>query len=306
VPAPPSASHTRALDGALAGCARGDIPANVALMQMAREARDGADVERVLATACSRLQHRDAVAARRVKRALDLWRRMPRAFATVTDILGIAAAPVEGAATPAQGIAHWAAVFDRAAERSPEASVALYSLGDADLLRAATREVVDWMLARDLVPRNGTVLEIGCGIGRFVEALAPTANLAVAIDVSQRMIELARRRCAQLPSAAFVRSSWHDLAAFRDRSFDLVYAVDTFPYLVQLGGKVAATHIRESARVIRPGGHLIILNYSYRGSLEADRCDAVAAAREAGLSLSCNGTREFTLWDGAAFVMARA
>jgi SAM-dependent methyltransferase len=271
-------------------------------MEMARAARDASDVEQALAAACRRLTGRDAAAARRVRRALDLWRRMPRAYRTVIDVLRIADAPAS-VETPDQGIAHWAAVFDRAADVLPEASVALYSLGDEGLLRAATQEVVDWMETRGLVPRDGVLLEIGCGIGRFVAALAPMAALAVGIDVSRGMIEVARRRCASVQRAAFARSSGRDLAAFRDASVDLVFAIDSFPYLVQLGADMAALHIREAARVLRPGGRLLILNYSYRSSLESDRRDVAIAAREAGLSLRLNGTREFTLWDGVAFLM---
>ncbi|MGE5537441.1 MAG: class I SAM-dependent methyltransferase [Gemmatimonas sp.] len=295
----------RSLDLPILRCARGDISPNVALMHMAREARDATDVERALSDACARVQRRDAAAARRLRRALDLWRRTPAAFGTMTDILRIADAPTR-AGTAEEGIAHWASVFDRAAEVSPEASVALYSLGNPDLLDAATTEVVDWMHGRGLLADDGAVLEIGCGIGRFIARLARSAWLAVGIDVSQRMIDTARRRCAHLPSAAFVRSSGRDLSAFRDGTFDLVYSVDTFPYLVQLGGDIAAAHIRDAARVLRPGGRLLILNYSYRGDAVLDRRDVAAAAGDAGLALLCNGTREFTLWDGAAFLMARS
>jgi SAM-dependent methyltransferase len=308
VPAPRS-PHPRAriTHSPLMRCARGDLPANVALMQMALETKDAADIERALVSASARLRRRDADAARRVQRALDLWRRTtPRAFGAMTDILRIADAAPKEVQTPEQGIAHWAGVFDRAAAVSPEASVALYSLGDAELLQSVTREVTDWMIARGLLASDGAILEIGCGIGRFVAMLAPLVRLAIGIDVSERMIEIARLRCAALPSAAFTRSSGRDLAAFRDESLDLVYAVDTFPYLVQLGGEIAGLHVREAARVLRPGGRLLILNYSYRGSIEADRQDVARAAHDAGLSIVCHGAREFALWDGTAFLMTRA
>ncbi|HTI88701.1 MAG TPA: class I SAM-dependent methyltransferase [Alphaproteobacteria bacterium] len=275
-------------------------------MQMARAASDAAEIERALVTASARLRRRDADAARRVQRALDLWRRTPDAFCAMTDILCIAGATPEAGQTLEQGIAHWAAVFDRAAAVSPEASVALYSLGDAELLHNVTREVTDWMLARGLLTSDGAILEIGCGIGRFVGMLAPLVRFAIGIDVSQRMLDIARRRCADASSATFARSSGRDLAAFRDESIDLVYAVDTFPYLVQLSGDIARLHIREAARVLRPGGRLLILNYSYRGSIESDRRDIDEAARGTGLSIVCHGTREFALWDGTAFLMTRA
>jgi SAM-dependent methyltransferase len=65
-----------------------------------------------------------------------------------------------------------------------------------------------------------------------------------------------------------LRSSGRDLALFKDASFDLVYAVDTFPYLVLSGRDLAERHMSDAARVLRPGGTLLVLNYSYLGDLE--------------------------------------
>ncbi len=48
-------------------------------------------------------------------------------------------------ATPAEGIARIAGFFDRAVAQSPEASVALYSLGDPAILAAATAEILEWL-----------------------------------------------------------------------------------------------------------------------------------------------------------------
>ena len=47
--------------------------------------------------------------------------------------------------TPEAGLARIAAFFDRAVAHSPEASVALYSLGDPAILAAATAEIVAWL-----------------------------------------------------------------------------------------------------------------------------------------------------------------
>jgi ubiquinone/menaquinone biosynthesis C-methylase UbiE len=150
------------------------------------------------------------------------------------------------------------------------------------------------------------MLEIGCGIGRFEEALAPALRLAVGIDVSRSMLQAARERCAALADAAFVQTSGLDLAAFRDRSFDLILAVDSFPYLVQAGPELLARHVAESARVLRAGGDLVILNLSYRGDLDQDRRDLAALAAEA-FEVRRNGAQgEFRLWDGAAFHLSRS
>jgi hypothetical protein len=78
-------------------------------------------------------------------------------------------------------------------------------------------------------------------------------------------------------------------------------AVDAFPYLVAAGGDVAESHIHEAARVLKPAGELVILNYSYRGAPAQDREDVERTAEAAGLRTILAGTRPFGRWDGTAF-----
>ena len=47
-----------------------------------------------------------------------------------------------------------------------------------------------------LLGRTRSLLEIGCGIGRFQKALALDAFALTGIDVSANMFEAARARCA--------------------------------------------------------------------------------------------------------------
>jgi SAM-dependent methyltransferase len=126
------------------------------------------------------------------------------------------------------------------------------------------------------------------------------------IAAGRLMIEAARKRCAGLPNVRLLVTSGRDLAAFADRAFDAVVAVDSFPYLYASGIAPVAIHIREAARVLRPGGDLVILNLSYRGDIEADRRDVRHLAAEAGLTVLRNGESAFRLWDGLAFHLRRS
>jgi len=187
--------------------------------------------------------------------------------------------------------------FDRAAAISPEAGVAAYSLGDPELLRAATEELVAWLAARGLL--RGDVLDLGCGIGRVAAALAPRVDSVLGLDIAPRMVAEARRRHGA--SARFAVTDGTRLA-LPDESFDLVLAVDSVPYLVQAG--VAEAHVADAARVLRPGGALAILNLSYRG-LDADQADACRWAALHGLALTCEGEQPFRVWDGRAFLLVK-
>jgi SAM-dependent methyltransferase len=193
----------------------------------------------------------------------------------------------------------WAAVFDRAAQLSPEGSVALYTLGDAGRLAAATAEVVDWLADEALLGRGRRVLEIGCGIGRFVQAIAPACALTVGVDVSPVMTAETARRTARLAGAAVVRTAGRDLAAFADAAFNLVLAVDSWPYVVNVG--LSATLAREAARVLRPGGEFVVLNWSYRGDAAEDRAEAAGLAAALGLRLDDGAAPALRHWNGVLF-----
>ena len=284
-----------ALAEPLSRCARGEMPANVALVHLFLSAADPDEVAAALAQARTGASED---AARRLSAVEAAFHAHPGAFALAKAVL----ADVEHggeAATTEEGIARWAAVFDRAAAISPEVGVALYSLGSPDLLRAATDEIVATMAAWGLLAPDRVALDIGCGSGRMEEALAPRLRGVVGLDVSARMLAVAGRR--RPGNALLVRGSGRDLAPFRDGSFDLVLAVDSFPYLVQAGAELARRHVAEAARVLAPGGDLLILNYAYEGGA----ADLATVAGEAGLAVRRFGERPFALWDAAAFHLVK-
>jgi hypothetical protein len=68
------------------------------------------------------------------------------------------------------------------------------------------------------------------------------------------------------------------------------------------GEDLARIHVEEASRVLRPGGALLVLNYSYRGDLEADRRDVRALFDAAGLTTERDGTQDFALWDASAYL----
>jgi SAM-dependent methyltransferase len=197
--------------------------------------------------------------------------------------------------------------FDRAVAIAPEAAVALYSLGSAATLDRATAELVARLDEWQLLGPEIAALDIGCGIGRLETALAPRLRAITGIDVSPGMIEEARRRCAGLANVDvdFAVCDGTGLAAFTGRRFDVILAVDAFPYLVAADPAVAERHVADAAQLLSKGGALAILNYSYRGDLDADRHAVADLSQRYGFAVTRNGTREFTLWDGATFLLRR-
>jgi ubiquinone/menaquinone biosynthesis C-methylase UbiE len=183
--------------------------------------------------------------------------------------------------------------------------VALYSLGSAAILDRATAEIVGRLAEWELTGPGRAVLDVGCGIGRIEKALAPYVGTITGIDLSPGMIAEAKRRCQDLPNVAFRVCAGRDLGAFEDQSVDLVLLVDSFPYLVAADPAIAERHVKDAARLLRSGGTLLILNFSYRGDIESDRRDVARLAAQNGFVTQRLGTRDFTLWDGTTFQLAK-
>jgi SAM-dependent methyltransferase len=201
-------------------------------------------------------------------------------------------------------VSRLASSFDQAAAISPAASVQLSSLGDEEKLSAATAEIASWLEQQGFLGRDKTILDIGCGIGRFESALHQRVKRIVGIDISARMLDIARRRCAGLGNVEFRRTSGLDLGEFVAGGFDGVLAVDCFPYLVLAG--VADRHFSEIARLLRPGGLAAILNYSYRMSPAVDSFDVRHLAHVCAMDVVVDGELPFRRWDGTAFLVRRS
>jgi SAM-dependent methyltransferase len=275
------------------------VPTNVALMHLLLRAHDAREAGLAIDTAL-RATKRNRSALTRVHDVAELWHRHPGAWNAVR------AGAVEHStlhAAPDRALRYWAEIYDRLVRTSQEASVALYSLGSPELLQAATAEVAAYLRRFGLLRPAHKALDLGCGIGRMLEVLAPEVGLAVGVDISAGMVRHAKARCRRLANVVVVRGSGRDLSAFADASFDLVLAVDVFPYIYNAGLELVWRNLAEAARVLIPGGTLVILNFSYRCAAEADRADLGRLADATGFDIIQNGTRPFEFWDGLAFVL---
>ena len=293
---------TQRLRQLLQACARGDLPPALTVAHVLVETKSVDAASGLLANlACEDGGLGDSGSAR-VEEVRRLLAQNRGPAMRVVEMLSGVDHEIR-ADTPDDGIAACRAMFDRAVTRSAEGSVALHSLGSAALLNRATAEIVDRLRSWDLLGANRRALDIGCGIGRFEAALSPEVAAITGIDISANMIAEARRRCTSLANVRLMQTDGRDLRQFAGSAFDLVLSVDAFPYLVQSGMALVETQFREIARVLKPGGDLVILNFAYRGDVEADRRDIGRLAAANGFKVIRNGTSDFRLWDGVSFVM---
>jgi ubiquinone/menaquinone biosynthesis C-methylase UbiE len=113
----------------------------------------------------------------------------------------------------------------------------------------------EWQwLSRALgISTNNVVLDIGCGNGAFLQKLSGRIGTGTGIDISAKMLDQARRRCAKHPHLSFKKIDGPQLP-FADNSFDVVMSVLSFRYL----DWDPITH--EILRVLKPGGQFIVID----------------------------------------------
>jgi ubiquinone/menaquinone biosynthesis C-methylase UbiE len=288
-------------------CLQGQISPAVAIMGLLIHTGDAARVERVLDLVVDRMAAFPPSAEER-QCAVDMRRLFVEnrsGCLCITRLLRGGMDVSMSAPSIEESLAGVARMYDWAVQQSEEASVAFYSLGNAELLQAATAEVVTLLDAWGVLGPERVVLQIGCGIGRFEAALAGRVREAHGIDIAPGMVEAARRRCRGLTNVHIQACSGRDLTLFGSGMFDLVYAVDTFPHLYQAGLTLVERHFAEVARVLKPRGDFVILNFTYRGNPEADRNDVQALSRRYGFEVVVDGESSFKLWDGVAWWLRR-
>jgi ArsR family transcriptional regulator len=101
--------------------------------------------------------------------------------------------------------------------------------------------------------RLGDVIDIGSGDGAAASALAPYCRSLTCVDTSPRMVEATRERLASFPHARVQVADVHALP-FADGSFDAILLFHTLTYAER-----PARALAECARVLRPGGRLVLL-----------------------------------------------
>ncbi len=105
------------------------------------------------------------------------------------------------------------------------------------------------------------LLDIGTGTGRLLELLGPRVGEAVGVDASRSMLALARTRLAR---AGLTRCSVRLADMYRlplaDAGFDIAVLQMVLHYADEPAGVLA-----EAARVLRPGGTLIVVELAAHG-----------------------------------------
>jgi len=111
------------------------------------------------------------------------------------------------------------------------------------------------------------LLDIGTGTGRILQVLAPRVDRAVGVDASREMLALARANLAKTKLANVeVRQADMYALPFDAESFDVVTVHQVLHY-----AEDPSAALREVARVLRPGGTLLAVDFAPHDLVELRR-----------------------------------
>ena len=140
-------------------------------------------------------------------------------------------------------------------------------IGAALMVRMNASVAADVVELLEIEPTD-SILEIGFGPGVGIEYAAELASegYVAGIDISELMVERARRRSKTAVDAGRVdlrRGSVDDLP-FAERTFDAAFSINSLhAWPAQRAG------LREIRRVLRPGGTIAIVLTKHAGSPDA-------------------------------------
>ncbi len=144
--------------------------------------------------------------------------------------------------------------YDRSAQHYDQTAGAIYLQALSALLPFAN------------VAPLPAILDVGCGTGinllELARVLGPCRKL-VGVDLSAGMLEVARRKAAAAGVAATFQVGDAEALDLPDGTFDLVVCNSAYHWFPD-----RARAIKEMARILRPGGQLLLTTLAWPGHAE--------------------------------------
>jgi ArsR family transcriptional regulator len=141
-------------------------------------------------------------------------------------------------------------------------SIRSLHIADAEIERAIASLLTDRPI--------GALLDIGTGTGRMLELFAPEAVSAIGIDRSSEMLRLARVKLEEAGiSGASLRQGDMYALPLGDRCADSIILHQVLHYAQQPGAAIS-----EAARVLAPGGRLLVIDFAQHDRAELKEQDA--------------------------------
>ncbi|MFF0861367.1 methyltransferase domain-containing protein [Nonomuraea sp. NPDC003560] len=137
----------------------------------------------------------------------------------------------------------------------------------------ATDRLTGEVLDRLRTSPGDHVLDVGCGIGKPALRLAQERKVdVVGVSISEQQIEIAAAsaRAVPMPTQVTFRTADAMDLPFPDSSFDAVLSLEVLHHVADRAGA-----LREIARVVRPGGSVVIADFALRAPVPEEHRELV-------------------------------
>jgi ArsR family transcriptional regulator len=187
---------------------------------------------------------------------LDCWADAPAQALFAADAARLEAVRADRAEAASRYFSAQAEVWD---------SIRSLHVAESEVEQAIERALDGSKGGRDL----GRLVDIGTGTGRMIELFGPRAALAIGIDRSSEMLRLARVKLEAAGIASSLRQGDMYALPLNDGSADSVIIHQVLHY-----AHSPAAAIAEAARVLSPGGTLLIVDFAAHEREELRTSDA--------------------------------
>ncbi len=146
---------------------------------------------------------------------------------------------------------------------SPEKKYGLWN--DDDFFKTGEQEIANFFGELGLLnisPKDDAALDFGCGIGRLTRALSFHFKEVSGIDVSEGMIETAKK-LNNKTNVEFLLNNSRDLSIFPSQKFSLIYSNITLQHIPER--ETIKLYIKEFLRILQPEGILYFQLPQIRG-----------------------------------------
>lgn len=150
-------------------------------------------------------------------------------------------------------------VWNRLAFFQQQAVLNVIGKTSEDEIVASAIKTRDILSETILIKPDDVVVEIGCGIGRVGQMIAPLCKKWIGCDVSKRMLLHASKRLKNLKNVKLVEISGFDLEPLETQSVDVVYCTVVFMHLDEWD---RYNYIKEAFRILKQGGRIFIDNFN--------------------------------------------
>jgi SAM-dependent methyltransferase len=121
---------------------------------------------------------------------------------------------------------------------------------------------------------RANVLEIGCGVGRFLKPLACRFKQVYGVDISKRMLNSARKYCVGIPNIEYHLNDGRTLKEFQNDSLDYCVSAGVFQHIIEF--EVILSYIKEALRILRPGGLFL---FQFEGNRSSKNGKGIVGAK---------------------------